>query len=111
MSCANAIKVVKGTSESISFSLIVDNVKVTDLTDWTCKIQLRLNDTAQTLIFEKDVTELNGAADEFVVLLLPADTNIDISDNYILGVEFNNAVTSENEESYVSFNITKSWVF
>lgn len=109
--CDIPIKAKRGTSKSLSFSLIIDDVQVTDLTDWTCKIQLRLNDSSQTLQFEKDVTDKNEAGDEFVCLLVSSDTDIPVSENYILGVEFDNATTLQNDETSTPFHITKRWVF
>ncbi|MAO24245.1 MAG: hypothetical protein Unbinned3818contig1000_36 [Prokaryotic dsDNA virus sp.] len=112
MSCTNPIVVEQGESKTIEFDLTdTEGQKVTDLTDWTCKIQLRRNDSAKKLIFEKDVTDKNEAGDEFVVMLLEEDTDIGVSKEYRLGILFNNATTGQNDKDSRDFEITETWVF
>jgi hypothetical protein len=79
---------------------------ITDLTNWTCDIQMRATRTGVLSgTIDREVTTKNVAEDSFLINLTSAETDVDPAD-YILGVEFNNSVTSERREKSPPLYIT-----
>lgn len=106
------LKVVRGNSKSLKVYIEQDGVIVTDLTDWTCFIQLRdKRDGSIAGSVDREVTTKNAEEDRFLIKLIPAETNIPEGD-YILGVEFRNSATGEvyEREDPQEITIKKQWV-
>lgn len=111
---SKSIVVVKGNTKSISVGLKIDNTAVTDLTDWTCHIQLRDKKTREiTGSVDREVTTKNQAQDKFVITLTSTETNIPDTE-YVLGIEFRNSVTSqviEDNENILELTVIDGWVY
>lgn len=109
------IAIVRGSTKTLSVGLKVNNTVVTDLTDWTCHIQLRNKKTKViTGSVDREVTTKNTAQDRFLVTLSAQETDLDNFVNYILGIEFRNSVTSqiiEDKDNIIEIEIKDGWVY
>lgn len=107
-------KIVRASTKSFSSLLKIDKVQVTDLTDWTCFIQLRNKKNKKiTGSVDREVTTKNQANTNFVITLTNIETDID-EDDYILGVEYRNTVTGqviEDPDNIVEIKVVEGWVY
>ena len=83
---------------------------VTDLTDWTCYLQVRTSDTAEESGISREVTTLNVAGDRFITSLTSAETSSLSIRKYIVGAELANASTGESGEILMELDIKPQWV-
>lgn len=108
------IVVVRQSTKSFTSILKIDGTQVTDLTDWSCYIQLRNKSTkAISGSVDREVTTKNQAQDAFVITLTDVETNISKGD-YVLGVEFRNSVTGqkiEDPDNIVEIELREGWVY
>lgn len=108
------IVVVNQSTKSFKSILKIDDVQVTDLTDWTCYIQLRNKSTREIAgSVDREVTTKNIAQDAFVITLTETETDIPKGE-YVLGVEFRNSVTSqkiEDPDNIVYIEVKEGWVY
>lgn len=111
MSCEAIIKIKQGKTKSIEWFIIVDKVRVTDLSGWTCKVQIRLNDDAQTVYLDRVVATTNQDGDAFLINITSAESNIPVSDKYIIAAQFENTAMGIKDEGDRRLEIEKSWVF
>jgi cell division protein YceG involved in septum cleavage len=108
------IAIARQSTKSFKSILKVDGVQVTDLTDWTCFIQLR-NKKTKTIsgTVDREVTTKNTALDAFVITLTSFETDIE-EGAYVLGLEYRNATTLqrlEDPENIVNIKIVGAWVY
>ena len=96
-----------GENYSTTFGFADDS----DLTDWSCTIQLRNKTDVATAIINRVVTDTNGANTRFLINLTPAETSALAEGDYILGMELANATTNENKEGLIELKVIQSWVF
>ena len=106
---SSLIPVVIARTSTCSYTLGIkdsEGVIITDLTNWTCNIQLRNKRTGVLSgTVDREVTLKNAAEDRFLVILSSAETDIS-PDDYTLGAEFNNSTTSERKELKPPIEIT-----
>ena len=83
---------------------------VTDLTNYTCYMQIRKFASGDVVGPEGYVTDKNEAEDSFVRLLLPSETSLLDVGKYYVSFEITNTVTFESNEISSILEIRKQRV-
>jgi len=111
MSCEAIVKIKQGKTKSIEWFVIVDGVRVSDLAGWACRVQIRLNDEDQTEYLNRVITTLNEEGNAFLINITSEESNIPVSDQYIIAAQFENTGLGIKDEGDRRLEIEKSWVF
>jgi hypothetical protein len=91
-------------------SLGVGVVGVTDLTNYTCYLQVRHYTSNTVTSIEGVITTKNEDGDKFIRLLLPSETSTLSVGLYSVGFEITNTVTLESTEKVSVIEVTKQKV-
>lgn len=82
----------------------------TDLTDWTCYLQVTNKVTGQLTAIDREVVTLNDDNSRFLTTLTSAETGALALGTYVVGAQMTNTITGESGEILLELTITKQWV-
>jgi len=94
--------------ENFPFDLGLDSE--TDLTAYTCNLNVRLEDSPATALISRTVTTLTADNFSFVINLTPAETGALALGVYIVGVEIANNAIDFNREALIRLEVKQGWV-
>lgn len=97
-------------TQGSSYPLAYGVKGVTDLSDWTCYIQVSDKKTKVVTGIDREITDKNTDGDRFITILTKTETdNLPIGE-YIVGAELENTVTGECGEILMQLNVEDQWV-